>query len=236
MSPTVGLNGDIYFGLVYSWGWTSSLYAYHPNGSLYWRKTDNSGLAYSSPAVSGNNQMIIYGAYGNCGSFVRRCDSAGNLSWSYSANIRYSSPAIFGNNWIVFGTTDGKFVIINDGGNICYQYNCGGSLTSPCVGWDQSKGAIYIASENGLVYKFGSANVGIQEKTSDQVEIKCWPNPCQDVLNISLSRVEKVKIFDVDGRLVFEGQGKEIVWRADVSNGVYLVQAGQIKHKVIKLK
>lgn len=242
MSPTIGPNGDIYFGLVYSCGWSSSLYAYHPNGNFYWRKTDNSGLAYSSPAVSGNNSMVIYGAYGNNGSFVRRLNTAGNLSWSYSTNIRYSSPAVCGNNWIVFGTRDGKFMIINDGGNLCYQYNCDGSLTSACIGWDQFKGAIYIASENGKVYKFGNpGGVGVEEKNiSGSTQIKCWPNPCQNFLNISLDKPEKVRIFDASGREVFSENGKEIVWQSsDLPSGIYFIQIGkqsQQRHKVVKLK
>lgn len=242
MTPSIGSNGDIYFGLVYQNGWSSSLYAYHPNGDLYWRKTDNSGMAHSSPAISGNNNMIIYGAYGNNGSFVRRRDTAGNLSWSYPVNIRYSSPAITGNNWIVLGTYDGKLVILNDGGGLCYQYNCGNyTLTSPCIGWDQGKGAIYVASSNGTVYKFGDSGVGIEEKNiSTSTEIKCWPNPFTSHLTISLNQNEKIRIFDASGREIFSENGKEIVWQSgNLPNGIYFIQIGNKqgqKIKVVKLK
>lgn len=240
MSPTVAPNGDIYFGLVYSPGWTSSLYCYKPNGDLYWRKTDDDGIAYSSPAVSGNNSMIIFGAYGNNGNFIRKCDTSGNLSWSYATDIRYSSPAIDGNNRIIFGTTDGWFKIVDDGGNLCYQYNCGGSLTSAAIAWDQFQGAIYIASDNGKVYKFGSSDVGVEERNISTInQIKCFPNPFKNVLNVSLERRETVRIFDIAGREIFSETGQRISWQAQtVPAGVYFVQIGdrQEQIKVVKLK
>lgn len=180
--------------------------------------------------------MIISGAYGDSGSFVRQRNTRGNLIWSYETRIRYSSPAIVGNNWIIFGTTDGWLEVLNDSGNLCYQHFCGGNLTSPAIGWHQSQGAIYIASDRGKVYKFGSSGVGIEEgNISKMTQIKCFPNPFKDALNIDLDKEQTVEIFDATGREVFSQRGQRIIWSAQtVPAGIYFIQIGDKQHKKVR--
>ncbi|MGC9049104.1 MAG: PQQ-binding-like beta-propeller repeat protein [Patescibacteria group bacterium] len=221
MSPTIGADGKIYFGLVYAFGWSSSLYAYHSNGELEWRKTDDAGLAYSSPAV--NDSMIIYCAYGRSASFVRRLDTAGNLIiWSYPTNIRYSSPAITGNGWIVYGTGDGKFQILGSGGELIYQYDCGDSLVSPAIGRD----GIYIAGGR-KVFKFAATGVALSEKNAEKNAQQHWPS-----LFTGSSLEKSPEIFDVSGRIV-SGKG-------NLPAGIYFIRINpdgkQIRARVVVVR
>jgi hypothetical protein len=217
MSPTISQKA--YFGTVYSFGWSSSLYCYDLFGNQIFRKTDEIGLTHVSPAISLNNNMIIYGVNNGDEAFIKRSDTNGNISWSYPTKIKYSSPAILGNNWIVYGTEDGFFKILNQGGNLVYEYFCNAPLTSPAIGFDNGTGAIYIASSNGKVFKFGANPVTVKEK-----------------LIFSQIKIEKeiVKVFDVSGKEVFSGFGKTFKIK-NLPNGIYFIKLKDSKIKIFKL-
>ncbi|MGC9049228.1 MAG: hypothetical protein ACP5IX_03375, partial [Patescibacteria group bacterium] len=203
------------------------LYSYHADGQLFWRKTESIGLASTSPAV--NNSMIIYCAYD---SFVRGLDTAGHLIWTHRARNRFSSPAITGNDRIVYGTSDGKFQILGSGGELIYEYDCGGvCLYSPAIGND----GIYIAGGR-KVFKFAATGVALSEKNTekDNTPQRCWPSLSRDLRHFRLE--EEVRIFDVNGREVFAGKGN---FPRGISRGIYFIRTDrQTKaiHKVIVVR
>jgi hypothetical protein len=57
--------------------------------------------------------------------------------------------------------------------------------------------------------------------------VKLWPNPFTDKCNLALEEEGKIRIFDGNGKLVYETIGKDLVWEPlDALNpGLYFVQA-----------
>src|SRR5699024_10938600 len=69
------------------------------------------------------------------------------------------------------------------------------------------------------------------EKTA---EVKIWPNPTADVLHItSTAEIQKVQIFDLQGRKVLEGNQKELNVE-NLSSGNYLLQIQSDQNTITK--
>jgi 5-deoxy-D-glucuronate isomerase len=84
----------------------------------------------------------------------------------------------------------------------------------------------------------GTLNLNSEELAS----IKMYPNPTNDILNISIpagNQITKAVIYDINGREVFrQEQHLETIHMANFQNGVYLLQLetvkGAISKKIIK--
>ena len=218
MTPAIGPSGDVYFGLVSYGDQPSSLYSYHADGQLFWRKTESIGLASTSPAV--NNSMIIYCAYD---SFVRGLDTAGHLIWTHRARNQLSSPAITGNNLIVYGTgTNHEFQILDSAGRLIYQYDCGTGLYPLAIG----RTGIYIAGGR-KVFKFAATGVALSEKNNTIQQ--GWPSLWPSLRRSRDLELEKGILFDVSGReIAFRG-------KSNLPPGIYFIirTNGKQAHKII---
>lgn len=74
---------------------------------------------------------------------------------------------------------------------------------------------------------------GIQEIEIPENNIRIYPNPVQETLNIESDKSVSFKIYDLDGRLLLNGDGNSI----DVSSlktGTYLLQINNNTLKFIK--
>ncbi|MBX3164627.1 MAG: T9SS type A sorting domain-containing protein [Bacteroidetes bacterium] len=95
---------------------------------------------------------------------------------------------------------------------------------------------------NGIVFKINKNTVvtGIQELSSDNSQLKIYPNPVSEILNIELE-IENVKteikIIDVLGKEVIQHSSFNSYNSIDVSKlpkGIYFVKAGNEVRKFIK--
>lgn len=81
-----------------------------------------------------------------------------------------------------------------------------------------------------------SSGRGNDFETKDLItDIKLYPNPVKDVLNVSNTTSEDFKIFDMGGKLI--NSGKLQNGSVDVSNlvrGAYMIQVGEISKRFIK--
>ncbi|MGC9111059.1 MAG: T9SS type A sorting domain-containing protein, partial [candidate division WOR-3 bacterium] len=156
-------------------------------------------------------------------SFVRGLDTAGHLIWTHRARNRCSSPAITGNDRIVYGTSDGKFQILGSGGELIYEYDCGGvCLYSPAIGND----GIYIAGGR-KVFKFAATGVALSEKNNTIQQ--GWPSLWPSLRRSRDLELEKGILFDVSGReIAFRG-------KSNLPPGIYFIirTNGKQAHKII---
>ena len=121
------------------------------------------------------------------------------------------------------------------------------SNTVNAIGLDAATGKVYFATAKGLISFQGNAFLPQEEYNNVEV----YPNPVRpnfqgDVTIRGLIQNSHVKITDIEGNLVFEGQsdGGSVVWnqeafgRHKVSSGVYLIfisNADSTKTKIAKL-
>ena len=74
---------------------------------------------------------------------------------------------------------------------------------------------------------------GIQEIEIPENNIRIYPNPVQETLNIESDESVSFKIYDLDGRLLLNGDGKSIDVSA-LKAGTYLLQINNNTLKFIK--
>ena len=111
----------------------------------------------------------------------------------------------------------------------------------------------YVSSENGLqpmtcnretigeweIFEYSIVGNKNFEGLSENI-LNLYPNPTRDgIFNLSLSNISKenVKIFDLSGRAIgytFVSENKNLLQiKIEVTTGIYIVQAGNIKNKSI---
>ncbi|MBR2168394.1 MAG: T9SS type A sorting domain-containing protein [Paludibacteraceae bacterium] len=74
---------------------------------------------------------------------------------------------------------------------------------------------------------------GIQEIEIPENNIRIYPNPVQETLNIESNESVSYKIFDLDGRLLLNGEGNSI-GVSSLKTGTYLLQINNNTLKFIK--
>ena len=82
----------------------------------------------------------------------------------------------------------------------------------------------------------GSSGRGDMLNTQDLLtEVKLYPNPVRDILNISNTTSEEYKIFDMGGKLINSGKlEKGTVNVSHLIKGAYMIQIGEIAKRFIK--
>ncbi len=82
----------------------------------------------------------------------------------------------------------------------------------------------------------GSSGRGDKLNTQELLtEVKLYPNPVRDILNISNTTSEEYKIFDMGGKLINSGKlEKGTVNVSHLIKGAYMIQIGEIAKRFIK--
>lgn len=94
--------------------------------------------------------------------------------------------------------------------------------------WNQSfnHGAVMIRPY------FGYKSVGLENMTEEK-DIRFYPNPAKDYINIVSERQVDTYIFDLEGRLLMNERGKNIINVSHLHNGVYILKINNSTHKLI---
>ncbi|WBV60907.1 M12 family metallo-peptidase [Chryseobacterium camelliae] len=81
-----------------------------------------------------------------------------------------------------------------------------------------------------------SSGRGDQLETKDLItEVKLYPNPARDILNISNSTSEDYKIFDMGGKLIKSGKlERGSINVSSLIKGAYMIQIGEVSKRFIK--
>lgn len=100
-------------------------------------------------------------------------------------------------------------------------------------GWGWSYTYIYNMAINPVS---APAPVAI-DPVNAAVELRCWPNPVIDRVNVTVSRESNAQLFDQAGRLVAAytlHQGQNSLDLSSLNNAVYLLRVGNSVQKLIK--
>ncbi|MFC1650864.1 PQQ-binding-like beta-propeller repeat protein [Candidatus Latescibacterota bacterium] len=159
-SPSIGNDGDIYVGNSGAYG--RSLNRFNTYSALVWRQ-DLPGYAASSPAITGDNTVIIgstengyyEGYYHDVGMSVHGFPQNGIDSpstYKTQGNV-YSSPAIGKNGIFYIGSEDGFLRAFSLTGSMIWSYDTGQMIhSSAAVGAD---GSIYFGCYDNSMYALG---------------------------------------------------------------------------------
>lgn len=232
MSPVLRHDSILVFGTHTDFGWTSSIYNYRT--SDHWRTyrqtfTYSDGPVMASPAVDSGGHTY----FPTANFFLALDDSNGQIR-QYDFPFDASSPVIDPNHKIIFGTLDGRLIVIDQTNGLISEFPCSGDLASPAIGSD---GSIYIAGNN-TIYKF-SASLGQPEGSVKVVKRNdCFgvhPNPFHQQLMVD-GASGLVEIYALNGRLLCRAKQPGLFkWRTNgLPGGVYLVKINRQIFKVVK--
>ena len=195
------------------------------NGTIEWQKT----LGGTADDISQSIQQTLDGGYIVAG-FSR--SSNGDVMINYGSD----------DYWIVKLTADGI---------IQWQKTIGGTGADHCYSIRQTADSGYILSglsysnNNDITLNQGQSDCWIVKLAPSSLDIlnlenitlKIYPNPVHDVINFELSEsITKVKITDLNGRLLIEKQGIKIK-EVDVSvlkSAIYFIQINTYNGVAIK--
>jgi hypothetical protein len=169
----------------------------------------------------------------------RRIASVGDFGAYLLANQEIRSIAVDGANRKWFGTTNGIFVQSPSGEDPEARFT---DTNSPLfdniitdIAIDQTSGEVWVGTDKGVISLRGEATVGGRINTRMPY---AYPNPVRPdydgpIAIYGLAKDANVKITDVSGKLVYEGQalGGQAVWDGRdylgrrAASGVYLVFA-----------
>ena len=113
-------------------------------------------------------------------------------------------------------------------------------LSSPCINAGKPTTSISVGEtdydENPRIaassidigaYEYGSSN-GIADLYTNSQDFKMYPNPTTGMLSItSLSKIELLQIFDLQGKLVYQNKVDELATKVDMTNyvtGMYFIK------------
>lgn len=171
--------------------------------------TSTLGLAQCTLNIPANAVVVstIQGTLTSNGQFIWICFS-GLAAVTGNGNTialeEGASGSAIGDNNILYTKTSGTF--INGSNNTVY-------ITDPDMVADLGTNTT-INTCSSVVYTYGNApttgclNVGITENAST-VQLDLFPNPVHDQLNLTIegARLERVRLFDAQGRAVMDHVG-----------------------------
>lgn len=199
-SPAIGQNSEIY---VCTTDDDVGLIALDANGNVKWRR--NYIYGYSSVAIDREHNLYV----GSTDGFLFALDTFGDMLWNFDAGDEIiSSPAITANGKICFGTqaVDSNFIILNPNGTIFKKISLEGSISaSPVIGSD---GLIYIATEEGVLYKLNSNgnivwNIATNGTFASSPAVVKYPQYADDVIYFRISWTMKSK---TSNRKIFQDE------------------------------
>jgi hypothetical protein len=76
-------------------------------------------------------------------------------------------------------------------------------------------------------------NISVRDLSGKNFSVIFYPNPANDVLYIKADREIRVKITGPDGRVYLEREGNAPVPVADLADGVYILQAADIRGRFL---
>ncbi|MCS3869832.1 hypothetical protein J3D55_002748 [Chryseobacterium ginsenosidimutans] len=156
----------------------------------------------------------VYIDYNGDGDFT----DSGELAWSKAGST--TTPAT-GSITIPSTATVGSTRM-----RVMMQYSS--APTSSCGSYTYGQVEDYTLN----IVSSGRGEVGTKDLLTD---IKLYPNPAKDILNISNTTNEDYKIFDMGGKLI--NSGKLERGSVNVSNlikGAYMIQVGEVSKRFIK--
>lgn len=157
----------------------------------------------------------VYIDYNKDGDFA----DSGELAWSRSATT--TSP-VTGTITIPSNAAVGSTRM-----RVMMQYN---SVPSSCGSYT------YGQVEDYTINIASTARGEMDIDTKDLItDIKLYPNPVRDILNVSNTTNEDYKIFDMGGKLINSGKlNKGSVNVSGLIKGAYLIQIGEVSKRFIK--
>ncbi len=140
-SPSIGPNGNIYFG-----SWEGKLYCLNQHGEELWNYSTGDKI-YSSPSV--DDKGIAY--VGSDDKKVYAVNDDGTLKWSIETkDLVKSSPSIGANGDIYIGSNDDTLYAVKQNGQINWTYKTNGDITaSPSIG---NGNIIYFGNQEGKFF------------------------------------------------------------------------------------
>ncbi|SFN35772.1 Por secretion system C-terminal sorting domain-containing protein [Chryseobacterium oleae] len=176
-----------------------------------------------------------------------------NITTQNSA-ITYTGGTSQTVNWNVAGTTVNGVNAANV--DILWSTNSGSTWTTLLAGTPNdgsqavtipnaatTTGRIMVKGSNHIFFDVNNANIkvnasaakAVQETKEVLTDIKVYPNPVKDVLNISNTTSEEYKIFDMSGKVISSGKlEKGSVNVSKLIKGAYVIQIGETTKRFIK--
>lgn len=162
-----------------------------------------------------NEAYAVYIDYNKDGDFT----DSGELAWSKTGS---TTTPVTGSITIPSATAPGSTRM-----RVMMQYN---SVPSSSCG-SYTYGQVEDYTLNIISSGRGEAT-GIKDLLT---EIKLYPNPAKDVLNISNTASEEYKIFDMAGKLINSGKlNRGSVNVSNLTKGAYMIQVGEVSKRFIK--
>ena len=203
------------------------------NTSDYWIvKISENGILEWQKSFGGSNMDYCYTLEETSGSSL----TMAGMSTSYDYDVTGNHGGI-GDIWVVN---------IDSLGNIIWQ-NCWGGSSQETGGFvhQELDGSLYLGGNSNSLdgdviglhggcdawfVKLNNLN-GIINNTSTQKSFLLYPNPAQDNVEIlnpfnggEFKNVEYVKLFNLDGRLIFSINNSHYISLSDISSGIYTLE------------
>ncbi|MBK1896511.1 zinc-dependent metalloprotease [Chryseobacterium paridis] len=157
--------------------------------------------------------------------------------------------------WDVSGTTANNINAANV--DILWSTNSGSTWTTLLAGTPNdgtqvvtipnaatTTGRIMVKGSNHIFFDVNDANIKVTASSAKEkdvakdliTEVKVYPNPVSDILNVSNTTSEEYKIFDVSGKIISSGKLERGTVNVNhLTKGTYLIQVREITKKFIKI-
>jgi len=170
------------------------------------------------PSAAYNQAYAVYIDYNKDGDFT----DSGELAWSQAPSI---NTPVSGSITIPATASLG-----NTRMRVMMQFNA--VPTSPCGSYTYGQVEDYTLN---IVSVARGESVDVDTKDLP-LEIKLYPNPVKDILNVSNTDSEEYRIFDMGGKLIKSGKlNKGSVNVSNLTQGAYIIQIGrEVSKRFIK--
>jgi hypothetical protein len=160
----------------------------------------------------------VYIDYNKDGDFT----DSGELAWSQAPSI---TTPVTGSITIPAAASLG-----NTRMRVMIQF--GSIPTSPCISYTYGQVEDYTLN----IVSAGRVEPVVKDIKDLPIEIKLYPNPVKDILNVSNTGSEEYRIFDMAGKLINSGKlNKGSVNVSNLTQGAYIIQIGrEVSKKFIK--
>jgi hypothetical protein len=94
----------------------------------------------------------------------------------------------------------------------------------------------YVLSEADITSLYNNNTLSSQDFSQNNLEVKLYPNPANDILNIETTlELKSIEIFNIQGQKVLESNQKQINV-SNLSNGMYMVKIQDLESNLVTKK